>query len=139
MKNILYVEDVPFIRKRLAGVLESYGFKVCEAGSSCAAYRAFKSNKFDIAIVDINIPYDTSYDVGSKEKSYIKDGFELAKIMLEENPNLHVIILSGNIKDDKMIVEGANFGIKDFIAKPYDSSRLLQSVIMAEVNSSSDK
>ena len=133
--EVLYLEDVTFIREGMCNLLRKNNIKFSSAKTSLEAYNLFKIKKHDIAIIDINVPFtnDKNSLMASGEKYHFNDGLELSYKMIEENPNIYVIILSGNLTSDSLIVEAYGKGVKDFIKKPYKVDRLLQAISIAKV------
>jgi len=105
----LLVEDDADLRQGLADYLRLSGVHVTEAGSGVGFYRALRGGDFDVAIVDINLP-----DVS---------GFELARDLAPER-GVGVIMLTARTgRDDRMrgYAEGADI----YLTKPVDSEELL--------------
>ncbi|MCP9766661.1 response regulator [Lacihabitans sp. LS3-19] len=102
--KILAADDQPIILKSLKHKLEEVGFEVFGAIDGQQAIDFFNEHKPDLAILDLNMP----------EKS----GFEVIKhirtIMKSEIP---IIIMSGN-DEEKTILEAFNLGADDYIEKP---------------------
>lgn len=81
-KRVVIVDDHPLIRRGLERMIHSAdGFTVCgEAGNASDAFKIIKSERPDLAIVDIGLPD--------------KDGIELTRSLLVEFPRLAILILS---------------------------------------------
>lgn len=109
----LLVEDDEDLRQGLADYLRLSGVTVTEAGSGVAFYRALRSAAFDVAILDVNLP-----DVS---------GFELAKDLAKDLAlarNVGVIMLTARAgRDDRM--RGYAEGADVYLTKPVDSEELL--------------
>ena len=128
--KILGADDQPIILKSLKHKLEEVGFEVFGAIDGQQAIDFFNAHKPDLAILDLNMP----------EKS----GFEVIKhirtIMKSEIP---IIIMSGN-DEEKTILEAFNLGADDYIEKPVGLNevavrvkRLLKMPILVGDNDSS--
>ncbi|MFC3636964.1 response regulator transcription factor [Camelimonas fluminis] len=105
----LLVEDDEDLRQGLADYLRLSGVDVTEAGSGVGFYRALRGGDFDVAILDVNLP-----DVS---------GFELARD-LAPGRGVGVIMLTARAgRDDRMrgYAEGADI----YLTKPVDSEELL--------------
>jgi CheY-like chemotaxis protein len=61
--QILLVEDEMHIRVALARPLAAWGHQVVEASSVEAAWTALAERKPDLAVVDVNLPDGTGWDV----------------------------------------------------------------------------
>ncbi len=108
--KLLLVEDEKNFGLLLKDYLSMNGFSVthCEDGEQGLA--AFKSELFDICIVDIMMPK--------------KDGFTLSTEIKTINRNIPLIFLTARSMRDDMI-KGYTIGADDYIIKPFDSEVLL--------------
>jgi two-component system, OmpR family, response regulator len=110
LAKILLVED----EKNFGSVLKEYlkmnGYVVelCEDGE--LGLNAFKSDTFDLCILDIMMPK--------------KDGFTLGKAIKAMNKNTPIIFLTARTMREDMIL-GYQIGADDYIHKPFDSELLL--------------
>ena len=59
MPRILIVDDEPLVRNKIASVLETQGYEVEIAVSSQMARQMCKSRRFDLTLVDYNLPSTT--------------------------------------------------------------------------------
>ncbi len=72
--------------------------------------KLFESKKYDLAILDINLP--------------LMNGYELARHIRPSNEEILVIMLTAmNTTEDK--IEGFEAGADDYIVKPFDFQELL--------------
>jgi DNA-binding response OmpR family regulator len=109
-RKILIIEDERKIADTLKFGLEEKGFQVEVAYDGNIGYRLFKSYKFNLIILDINLPGI--------------NGFELCKMMRKENPGIPIIMVTSLLTiDDK--VEGYDSGADDYIVKPFEFKELL--------------
>ena len=113
MSKILVIDDEKAIRKSLREILEYEKYEVEEAEDGPEAIEKITNNTFDIALCDIKMPQ--------------MDGIEVLTKLLEINPDLPVIILTGH-GSVETAVEALKKGAYDFIEKPLDMNRLLVSV-----------
>ena len=105
----LIVEDDPenalFVSKGLFGI----GFTSRIVGDGVAALKAIKAHAYDIAIVDIQLPK--------------MSGFELIRQLREANNPIPVLILSSlNQAADR--ISGLNIGADDYLTKPFALNEL---------------
>jgi two-component system, OmpR family, alkaline phosphatase synthesis response regulator PhoP len=110
MKRILLAEDEESLRETLTLNLELEGYTVvaCEDGKKALA--VFRSERFDLAILDVMLPEI--------------DGFSLCKIIRLEDARLPIIFLTAkNTGTDR--VQGLKLGADDYIAKPFNLEELL--------------
>jgi len=109
-RKILIVEDERKIADTLKFGLEEKGYRVEVAYDGNIGYRVFKSYKFNLLILDINLPGI--------------NGFELCKMIRKENPNIPIIMVTSlPTIDDK--IEGYDSGADDYIVKPFEFKELL--------------
>jgi len=115
MSNILIVEDEESIRRVLKKVLleENNSYKILEAVDGVDALEMVKKNKPDLVLCDIKMPK--------------KDGIEVLRQILKNHAEIPVIMISGH-GDLDTAVESMRMGAFDYISKPPDLNRLLNSV-----------
>lgn len=121
MSKILIIEDEESIRRVLKKVLidENQSFKIIEACDGVQAIDMVKSNKLDLILCDIKMPK--------------KDGIEVLQFLISDYPEIPVIMISGH-GDLETAVESMRLGAFDYISKPPDLNRLLNSVRAALKN-----
>jgi DNA-binding response OmpR family regulator len=78
--RILLVDDESDVTTALTFALEDYGFEVDSYNNPLAALSNFKSNYYDLAILDIKMPE--------------MDGFELSRKIRTEDENLRICFLT---------------------------------------------
>jgi two-component system OmpR family response regulator len=111
--KILLVEDEHNFGTILRDFLAMNGLKVtlCENGE--IGLSVFKSEPFDLCIIDVMMPK--------------KDGFTLVNEIKEINKNVPIIFLTARtLRDD--IIKGYKTGANDYITKPFDSEVLLYKI-----------
>ena len=115
MSKILIIEDEESIRRVLKRVLhdENSSYKILEANDGVAGIESIKKNKIDLVLCDIKMPK--------------KDGVEVLKFIIKEYSEIPVIMISGH-GDLETAVESMRMGAFDYISKPPDLNRLLNSV-----------
>lgn len=115
MSKILIIEDEKSIRSVLKNILEDEdkSFKIDEAENGEEAIALIKEKDYDLVISDIKMPK--------------KDGVEVLEEAFTHNPDLVFIMISGH-GDIDIAVDCIKKGAYDFITKPPDLNRLLNSV-----------
>ena len=115
MSKILIIEDEESIRRVLKRVLhdENSSYKILEANDGVAGVESIKKNKIDLVLCDIKMPK--------------KDGIEVLRFIIKEYSEIPVIMISGH-GDLETAVESMRMGAFDYISKPPDLNRLLNSV-----------
>ena len=121
MSKILIIEDEESIRRVLNKVLiqENKTYNIVEAIDGVDGISKINSSKFDLILCDIKMPKN--------------DGIEVLKHVLKECPNKPTIMISGH-GDLETAVESMRLGAFDYISKPPDLNRLLNSVRSALLN-----
>ena len=115
MSKILIIEDEESIRRVLKKVLleENGAYNIIEAHDGVQAIEIIKSNKIDLILCDIKMPK--------------KDGIDVLKFLIKDYPEIPIIMISGH-GDLETAVESMRLGAYDYISKPPDLNRLLNSV-----------
>jgi len=121
MSKILIIEDEESIRRVLKKVLleEDNKYQFIEASDGVQGIEKIKSNKLNLILCDIKM---------SK-----KDGIEVLQFIIKECPEVPTIMISGH-GDLETAVESMRLGAFDYISKPPDLNRLLNSVRSALKN-----
>lgn len=108
--NILLAEDDLNLGVLLVDYLETEGFhvKLCKDGE--VALKTFKSQSFDLCLLDVMMPK--------------LDGFSLAKEIRQKDKTIPILFISAkSMKEDKL--KGYGLGADDYITKPFDEEELL--------------
>src|SRR5204862_4487599 len=114
LSRLLIVDDdpdIPAVVKRFAHKL---GFQVTYHSSGPAALAALQDLKPDVALVDLQMP----------ELS----GIDVLKAMRAADPGCQVILMTGHATVDTAI-EAVKAGALDYLAKPFDLTRLRELLI----------
>jgi len=121
MSKILIIEDEESIRRVLKKVLmeENDKYQIFEAIDGVDGVEKIKSNKLDLILCDIKMPK--------------KDGIEVLDFIIKKHSEIPVIMISGH-GDLETAVESMRLGAFDYISKPPDLNRLLNSVRAALKN-----
>jgi two-component system KDP operon response regulator KdpE len=107
--RILVVDDEPQIRRVLRTTLSAAGYEIKDARTGEDALVAVRENRFDLILLDINMP-----GMGGLEAcSAIRSGSEVAIIMLTAR----------DAEEDK--VASLDAGADDYITKPFGTPELL--------------
>ena len=113
--TILIVDDNPQNLQVLAKILQENNYEIEFATNGEAALKWLKDRKFDLILLDINMPGMNGFEVCMKMRS---------------NPDLNnmpVIFLSADT-DRESILKGFDLGAQDYVTKPFDSRELLARV-----------
>ena len=101
MSRILIVDDAAFMRMMLKDILEKNGYQVIgEASNGLKAIELYKKDRPDVVTMDITMPG--------------MDGID--------------IIMCSAMGQQGMVMDAIKSGAKDFIVKPFQSERVIESV-----------
>ena len=113
-QRILVVDDAAFMRMMLKDILTKGGYEVCgEAGDGVEALAKFNELKPDLVTLDITMPN--------------KDGIAALKDIKAADPSALCIMCSA-MGQQSMVIEAIQSGAKDFIVKPFQADRVLESI-----------
>lgn len=114
MKKILIVDDAAFMRLVLKTMLEKNGFEVIgEAVNGLEAIEKYKALSPDLVTMDITMP--------------VMEGIEAVKRIKEVDSGAKIIMCSA-MGQQTMVVQSLQAGAKDFIVKPFQEERVLESI-----------
>lgn len=113
-KKVLIVDDAVFMRMKLRDILEKNGYEVvAEAQNGLEAVEKFKQELPDLITMDITMPE--------------MDGVEALKAIKALDKDAKVVMCSA-MGQQSMVMEAIQSGALDFIVKPFDTDRVLQSI-----------
>lgn len=112
MKKILLVEDNDTIVMGLKYLLEKENFEVKAVKNLEETYEIAKKEKFDLYLLDINLPDGNGFSICSK---------------LKEKEDVPIIFLTAR-DDEKDIVKGLDIGADDYITKPFRNRELISRI-----------
>jgi PAS domain S-box-containing protein len=115
-ETILLVEDDPSLRVSVRKALSQLGYRILEAPTGVKALEVWKENRDEIRLLltDLVMPDGMT-------------GKDLAQRILQGNPKLKVIYMSGYSAE----VVGKDFPLKEgvnFLTKPFQASKLAQTI-----------
>ncbi|MCH2489637.1 MAG: sigma-54 dependent transcriptional regulator [Flavobacteriales bacterium] len=118
MPKILIIEDEAAIRRVLVKILseESDTYTVTEAEDGLAGIELIKKEDYDLVLCDIKMPK--------------MDGVEVLEAIKKIKPEIPVVMISGH-GDLDTAVNTMRLGAFDYISKPPDLNRLLNTVRIA--------
>ncbi|KDN54967.1 sigma-54-dependent transcriptional regulator [Flavobacterium seoulense] len=115
MSKILIIEDEAAIRRVLSKILseENDTYQVEEAEDGVSGYEKIKNNDYDLVLCDIKMPK--------------MDGVELLEEVKKIKPEIPMVMISGH-GDMETAIQAMRLGAFDYISKPPDLNRLLNTV-----------
>jgi DNA-binding NtrC family response regulator len=115
MSKILIIEDEAAIRRVLSKIIseENEGYHVEEAEDGLLGIEMIKNNEYDLILCDIKMPK--------------MDGVEVLEKAKKIKPEIPIVMISGH-GDIDTAVNTMRLGAFDYISKPPDLNRLLNTV-----------
>ena len=114
--NILAIDDEQNIRHLIKSEFSIEGLSVTTAWSGEEGLKLFDTEKFDVVLLDINLPK--------------LNGVEILKRLKRKSPGTEVIMITG-YGDIKSAVESIKQGARDYITKPFKLDEILALVKQA--------
>lgn len=108
--EILVVDDEIAIRELIKEVLGIAEFKVTTTADGLEALNLIRQNKFDLIILDVNLPKI--------------DGFAVLEKVRASAPTQPIIMISARTEKDD-VTHGLRLGADDYIRKPFSVEELL--------------
>ncbi|WP_276352359.1 response regulator [Cohnella caldifontis] len=114
MAKVLVVDDAAFMRMMLKSILVKGGHEVVgEAENGAVAVDQYAALKPDLVTMDITMP--------------VMEGIEAVKKIVSSDPAAKIIMCSA-MGQQGMIVQAIQAGARDFIVKPFQEERVLESI-----------
>ncbi|WP_026977961.1 sigma-54-dependent transcriptional regulator [Flavobacterium tegetincola] len=115
MSKILIIEDEPAIRRVLTKILseENDAYQVEEAEDGLIGMEKIKNTDYDLILCDIKMPK--------------MDGVEVLEATKKIKPEIPIVMISGH-GDMETAINTMRLGAFDYISKPPDLNRLLNTV-----------
>ncbi len=122
MIKIMIVDDMPVDREYLRNFIDwkAYGFEACcEAKDGREALELYEKYQPDIILTDIVMPH--------------MNGLELSEAILKENPEVSIILISGN-SEFEYARKAVKLGVCDYIIKPFEKEELIIALLKLQDN-----
>ncbi|WP_404452726.1 response regulator [Virgibacillus necropolis] len=114
MTKVLVVDDAKFMRVTLSTMLKNEHYEIVgEAENGEEAINLYKELKPEIVTMDITMP--------------VMNGIEAIKAIKEFDPQALIVVCSA-MGQQKVVVEAIEIGASDFIIKPFDESRVIDTI-----------
>jgi sigma-B regulation protein RsbU (phosphoserine phosphatase) len=116
--RILVGDDQPDVLEALRLLLKGAGHRTLTVDSPGAVLRAAKTERFDLILMDLNYARDTTSG---------QEGLDLLNRLHAEAEAPPIVVMTawGNIE---LAVEAMRCGASDFVQKPWDNARLLETI-----------
>lgn len=113
-KKILITDDTLFMRVTLKTILKENGYdEVIEAANGQEAIDLYAEHKPDVVLMDITMP--------------VMDGLTALKEIRAKDASAKIIMCTA-MGQKNMVIEAVQAGAKDFIVKPFQPDRVVESV-----------
>lgn len=116
MEKILVLEDDLALSAGLCFELDSAGYLTVAAYNCQKARQLLSGDRFDLALLDVNLPDGNGYDLCREIKA--------------RHPELPVIFLTANDLETD-VLNGFDMGAEDYVTKPFNIQILLRRVEVA--------
>lgn len=112
-RSVLVVDDAAFMRMMIRDILSKEGYVIHEAVNGRDAVEKYLEVRPDLTTMDITMPE--------------MDGIEALKKIREHDPHARVLMVSA-MGQQKLIVEALEAGAMDFLVKPFQPTKVLETV-----------
>ena len=114
----LIADDEPDILTALRILLANEGHDLEAVSSPAAVLEAIKRTQFDVVLMDLNYARDTTSG---------REGIDLITRIQALDPLLPIVVMTGWGTVD-LAVEAMRRGVRDFVQKPWENARLVQTL-----------
>lgn len=114
----LIADDEPDILAALRLLLKSDGYEPETVSSPAAVLEAIQRRQYDVVLIDLNYARDTTSG---------REGIDLISRIQAVDPSLPIVVMTAWGTVD-LAVEAMRRGVRDFVKKPWENPRLLQTL-----------
>lgn len=111
--NILYVEDDKETRENYTFLLKNFFTEVNSCSTGEEAINLYENNKFDLLIIDINLPF--------------KSGLEVADYIRRKDDKINIIMLTA-YSDRVRLLQAVSLKLEDYLIKPINDRKLIDTI-----------
>jgi len=112
-RSVLVVDDAAFMRMMIRDILSREGYVIYEAVNGRDAVEKYHEVRPDLVTMDITMPG--------------MSGLEALQTIRDQDPAARVLMVSA-MGQQKMIVEALEYGAMDFLVKPFQPTKVLETV-----------
>ena len=113
-KKIMVVDDAAFMRMTIKNCLSKAGYdSLIEAADGQIALETYQNEKPDLVIMDITMPN--------------MNGIQALEAIKTLDPSAKIVMCSA-MGQEAMVIDAIKLGAADFIVKPFQSDRILDTV-----------
>ena len=114
----LIADDEPDILTALRLLLKGDGYEPETVSSPAAVLEAIERSQFDVVLIDLNYARDTTSG---------REGIDLISRIQALDPSLPIVVMTAWATVD-LAVETMRRGVRDFVQKPWENPRLLETL-----------
>lgn len=114
----LIADDEPDILAALRLLLKGDGYEPETVSSPAAVIEAIQRRQYDVVLIDLNYARDTTSG---------REGIDLISRIQAVDPSLPIVVMTAWGTVD-LAVEAMRRGVRDFVKKPWENPRLLQTL-----------
>lgn len=119
-KRVLIIDDARFMRTMIKDILTGGGYEVAgEAENGVDAVRLYKELQPDVVTMDITMPE--------------MNGIDALKEIRKIDPDAKVVMVTA-MGQKALVIESIQSGASDFIVKPFQPERILQTLTKVSGN-----
>lgn len=111
--NALVIEDEKQMIEMMHDFLEKVNIQITGVKDGVSALRILKKQKFDLILLDLNLP--------------LMNGEHVMSILKSRKESTPVIVVSAFLTHER-ILELSKLGVKEFLAKPFEMGALYDTV-----------
>jgi DNA-binding NtrC family response regulator len=108
--RLLIVDDEEAARYGMHRALETFGCQISEAGSAEAAHTLMRDTRFDLVLLDVNLP-------GLSGLDFLKQIQSEAAASNTDAPHVVIITAHGS---ERLAVQAVKSGAYDYLSKPFE-------------------
>ncbi|MDY0341052.1 MAG: response regulator [Coriobacteriia bacterium] len=112
-RSVLVVDDAAFMRMMIRDILAREGYVIYEAVNGRDSVEKYIEVRPDLVTMDITMPG--------------MSGLEALQSIRDQDPDARVLMVSA-MGQQKMIVEALEYGAMDFLVKPFQPTKVLETV-----------
>jgi two-component system chemotaxis response regulator CheY len=113
-KKIMITDDAIFMRVTLKNILVANGYEIAaEASNGQEAIEKYSECRPDLVLMDITMP--------------VMDGITATRSIKSSFPSANVVMCTA-MGQRNLVIEALQAGAKDFIVKPFQPDRVLESL-----------
>jgi two-component system, chemotaxis family, chemotaxis protein CheY len=119
-RRVLIVDDVAFVRKTLAEILNGAHYQIVgEAADGAEAVEMYDRLMPDVVTMDVVMPQ--------------MSGIEATKRIIKAHKSARIVIISA-MGQESLVMEAINVGARDYMLKPFSAADVLKTVERALVD-----